>query len=76
MFCCTFLWTKVLNAKDINKEIFSVYGSKCLWRKAVHNWVEIFSQGRSKVADDIRPGHLVEIAIEAQTSMLRLSTHW
>jgi hypothetical protein len=25
---------------------------KCLSRKAVHNWVEKFSQGRSKVADD------------------------
>jgi hypothetical protein len=24
-------------------------------RKAVHNWVEKFSQGRSKVADDSRP---------------------
>jgi hypothetical protein len=29
-----------------------VYGGKCLLRKAVHNWVEKFSQGRSKVADD------------------------
>jgi hypothetical protein len=28
----------------------------CLPRKAVHNWVEKFSQGRSKVADDARPG--------------------
>jgi hypothetical protein len=27
-----------------------------LSRKAVHNWVEKFSQGRSKVADDARPG--------------------
>jgi hypothetical protein len=29
-----------------------VYGGKVLSRKAVHNWVEKFSQGRSKVADD------------------------
>jgi hypothetical protein len=29
-----------------------VYGGKCLPRKAVHNWVEKFSQGRSEVADD------------------------
>jgi hypothetical protein len=47
-----FLWAKELNAKDIHKEMFSVYGGKCLSRKAVHNWVEKFSQGRSKVADD------------------------
>jgi hypothetical protein len=51
-----FLWAKVLNAKDIHKEIFHVYCGKCLPRKTVHNWVEKFSQGRSKVADDARPG--------------------
>jgi hypothetical protein len=34
-----FLWAKGLNAKDINKEMFSFYGGKCLSRKAVHNWV-------------------------------------
>jgi hypothetical protein len=50
------LWAKGLNAKDIHKQMFPVYGGKCLSRKAVHNWVEKFSQGRSKVADDVRPG--------------------
>jgi transposase len=34
-------------------------------RKAVHNLVEKFSQGRSKVADDARPGRPVELATEA-----------
>jgi hypothetical protein len=38
--------------KNIHEEIFPVYGGKCLSRKAVHNWVEKFSQGRSNVADD------------------------
>jgi hypothetical protein len=33
------LWAKGLNAKDIHKEMFLVYGGKCLSRKAVHNWV-------------------------------------
>jgi hypothetical protein len=33
------LWAEGLNAKDIDKEMFSVYGGKCLARKAVHNWV-------------------------------------
>jgi hypothetical protein len=46
-----FLWVKGLNAKDILKEMFLVYGGKCFSRKAVHNWVEKFSQGHSKVAD-------------------------
>jgi hypothetical protein len=36
--------------------MFPVYGGKCLSRKAVHNWVEKFSQQRSKIADDARPG--------------------
>jgi hypothetical protein len=43
-----FLREKELNAKDIHKEIFSVCGGKCLSRKAVHNWVQIFSRGPSK----------------------------
>jgi hypothetical protein len=51
-----FLWAKGLNANDIHKETFAVYGGKCLSRKAVHSWVKKFSQGRSKVVDDARPG--------------------
>jgi hypothetical protein len=47
--------------------MFPVYGGKCLSRKAVHNWVEKFSQGRSKVADDARPGAEV-----AETTVKRL----
>jgi hypothetical protein len=53
---CGFLWAKGFNTKDIHKEIFLVYGGKCLSRKAIHNWVEKFSKGLSKVADDARPG--------------------
>jgi hypothetical protein len=34
-----FLWAKGLNAKDIHKEMFPLYGGKCLSRKGVHNWV-------------------------------------
>jgi hypothetical protein len=46
------LLAKGLNTKDIPKEMFPVYGGKSLSRIAVHNWVEKFSQGRLKVADD------------------------
>jgi hypothetical protein len=49
-----FMWAKGLNVKNIHKEMFHVYGGKCLPRKAVHNWTEKFSQGREKVADDAR----------------------
>jgi hypothetical protein len=34
------LWTKVLNAKDFHKEMFPVYGGKCLSHEAFHSWVE------------------------------------
>jgi hypothetical protein len=36
-FVC-FLWAG-LSAKDIHKEMFPVYGGKCLLCKAVHIWV-------------------------------------
>jgi hypothetical protein len=59
------LWAKGLNAKDVLKEMFPVYGGKYLSCKAVHNWVGKFSQGRSKFIDDARPNRPVEIATEA-----------
>jgi hypothetical protein len=59
-----FLWAKGRNARDIHKEMFPVYGGKCLSCKAVHNWVETFSEGRSKVSDDARPGGSLEILTE------------
>jgi hypothetical protein len=37
-----FLWAKGLNAKDIHKEMFSVYVGKCLSFKAVLPWWQIF----------------------------------
>jgi hypothetical protein len=61
------LWKKGHNAKDIHKEMFPFYGGKCLSRKAVHNWVQKFSQGLTKVADDARP-----VAEVAETTVKRL----
>jgi hypothetical protein len=43
---------KVFSAKDIRKEMFPVYGVKCLSCKVVHNRVVKFSVEHSKVADD------------------------
>jgi transposase len=65
-----FLWAKELSAKDVHEEMCPVYGGKCLSCKAVHNWVEKFYQGRSKVADDARPGRPVEIATEVTQQQL------
>jgi hypothetical protein len=47
--------------------MFFIYGRKCLSRKAVHNLVEKFSQGRSKLADDARP-----VAEVGETTVKRL----
>jgi hypothetical protein len=38
-----FFWAKGLNAKNIHKECFSIYGGKCLSRKSAHSWVENIS---------------------------------
>jgi hypothetical protein len=39
-FCCMFLlWAKILNAKDIHKEMLLVHIRKCLSPKVVHNLV-------------------------------------
>jgi hypothetical protein len=46
-----FLWAKGLNAKDILIKMFPVCGGKCLSPKTAHNWVQNFSQGRSKIAE-------------------------
>jgi hypothetical protein len=62
-----FLCVKGPNSKDIHKEMFPAYGGKCLSRKAGHNWVEKFSQRRSKFADVARPGAEV-----AETTITRL----
>jgi transposase len=56
---------KGLKTNDIHKEMFRVYGGKCLSHKAIRNWVEKLSQERSKVTDDARPGRPVEITTEA-----------
>jgi transposase len=60
-----FFGAKGRNIKNILKKMCPLYCEKYLSRKAVRNWVEKVSQGRSKVADDARPGRAVEIATEA-----------
>jgi hypothetical protein len=65
-FCCAvFLLATKLNPKYIHKEMIHICDEKRLSRETVHNWVEKFSQGHSKVAGDARPRRPVEIATEA-----------
>jgi hypothetical protein len=65
------LWAKGLNAKYIHKEMFPVYGEKCLSRKAVHNWMANVSMMKRLKR---RCGRARENS--QKTSMLRVSTHW
>jgi hypothetical protein len=55
-----FLWAKGLDAKDTHKDMFPAYSGKCLLCTVVHNWVDKFSQGYLKVADDAQPGRPVK----------------
>jgi hypothetical protein len=58
-----FLWAEEFNEKDNHKEIFPIYGGKCLSPKAVHNWVEKFFQRRSKFANDARASAEVAVTV-------------
>jgi hypothetical protein len=66
-----FFCAKGLKAQDIHKELFPVYGGKCLSRKAVHNWVEKFPQENSKVAADAQPCNRFEITTEATVQRVK-----
>jgi hypothetical protein len=65
------LWAKGLGARSIHNKIFPVHGEKCLAVKAFHNWVEKFSRGRSKAADNARPIRNVEIVTEASMQRVK-----
>jgi hypothetical protein len=62
-----FLWTKELNAKDIHKERFPLYGGKCLSRKAVHNWVK---KGGRCFTDDEQVEREVRKRLSQQSKLL------
>jgi hypothetical protein len=53
-------------AKDIHKEMLSIYGEHCLSLQAVHNWAQKFSEGRTSIEDEHRVGRPVEIATPAK----------
>jgi hypothetical protein len=62
---CLFCVQKNSLQRIFIKKIFPLYSGKCLSRKAVHNGIKKFSQGRSKVTDDARAGGFFETATEA-----------
>jgi hypothetical protein len=68
-------WWKRTQCKAIHIKNIFCYGVKCLSHKAVHNWIEKFSEGLSNIADETPPGAEV-VETTDKTSMLRVSTHW
>jgi hypothetical protein len=59
----------ICEQKDLVQRIFIkkcfLFAVGSLSHKAVHNWVEKFSQGRSKVADETRPAaEVVETTVK------------
>jgi hypothetical protein len=71
-FIVRFLWAKGLDAKDIHKEMFPVYGGKSLWRKAVQNRVADVSLMTKRLKR--RCGSCRDNS--QKISVLRVSTHW
>jgi transposase-like protein len=67
-----------MESKNIHKEMFPIYGEKCLSRQALYSWVQKFSEGRTRIEDEHRVGRPTEIATEANVnnaekcSMLKL----
>ena len=53
-------------AKDIHKEMLPMYGEQCPSCQAVHNWVQKFSEGWTRIKDEHRVSQLVEIATPAK----------
>jgi hypothetical protein len=51
-----FLWAKGVESKNIHKEMLPIYGEKCPSRQAVSNWVQKFSEGRTRIEDEHRIG--------------------
>jgi len=50
-----------MKAKNIHKEMLSMYDEHCLSRQAVQNWVQKFSEVRTSIEDEHRAGRPVEI---------------
>ena len=66
-----FLWAKGMAAKDIHKEMLPKYSEHCLPRQAVHNWVQMFSEGRTSIEDE----HPVRLPVQEQSARGSDSNH-
>jgi hypothetical protein len=51
-----FLWAEVLKGAEIHTRLYAQYGDNALPRQNVHEWVEMFKNGRTSVMDAERSG--------------------
>jgi hypothetical protein len=68
------LWAKGLSAKDIHKEMFSVYDGKCLSRKVVHNWGSKYFAHDEEVETKARSG--CDCDNSQKTSTMQVLMNW
>ena len=59
----------------MHREIHPMYGDNCFSRKTVFNWIQEFNKGRQSIRDQERPGHLVEVSIEATVQRVEQIIH-
>ena len=45
-------------AKEIHKEMLPMYGEHCLPCQAVHNWMQMFSEGQTSIEDEHQVGRI------------------
>jgi hypothetical protein len=58
-----------MEAKDIHKQMVSMYGEDCLLHRAVPSLVHKFLEGGTSIEDEHRVGRPVEIATPAKNFM-------
>ena len=62
---CALFMGKKYGSKGYPQKMLPMYGEHCLSRQAVHNWVQKFSEGLTRVEDEHRAGRPVERAVSA-----------
>jgi hypothetical protein len=69
------VWANELNAKDIHKEMFPVYGRQCVSRRAVTNRARNV-QNDSLITKRLKLSAEMADTTVKRTSILRVSAHW
>jgi hypothetical protein len=63
-----FLWLERVKLREIHRRMFQQYGGSCMSERKVYQWVEIFQEGRTSVADEQHSSDLCTAASDANVS--------